>query len=346
MDALMQLNLMIWLAWGELPPDDPIKPVFRNSGFDLFAIGPEIPIPLPKQKAMKEHLGIHKAAVVPDLLLRHRADRKLLVLECKESSFGISSSSSKQAVGYLIVSGTEMAHILGLIPVTSSKQYEATICYVVNAEQEDLMLTTLETIQTELQEKSLHTNRANALGIYEEDDSVFLGEAADGCFESDKRVIVLEGNTSVYPLIPWDPSLGEDKRAWKDLEERLRSVFVSYLGSNLEYALESRLKITIEELLISAIPAWDVWQDQSIKKSVRRSAKRFLTDILKELQKNSGLSFQSTHIGWQISISNYNEIEKIRGILASSTVRQLPIPFEEYRKPELWDTIVDENNVV
>ena len=202
MDALMQLNLMIWLAWGELPPDDPIKPVFRNSGFDLFAIGPEIPIPLPKQKAMKEHLGIHKAAVVPDLLLRHRTDRKLLVLECKESSFGISSSSSKQAVGYLIVSGTEMAHILGLIPVTSSKQYEATICYVVNAEQEGLMLATLETIQTGLREKSLHTNRANALGIYEEDDSVFLGEATDGCFENDKRVIVLEGNTSVYPLNP------------------------------------------------------------------------------------------------------------------------------------------------
>ncbi len=337
MDALMQLNLMIWLAWSEVPPDDPVKPVFRNRGFDLFAIGPKIPISLPKQKAMKDHLGFHKEAVAPDLLLRHRTNPELLVLECKETSFDVSSSSSKQATGYLIISGTEMANTLGLIPATSLQQYEATACYVVNAEQEGPMFTTLGAIQAELRKNGLHANHANALGIYEEGNLVFLVEATDGCFEKNNQVVILEGVTSVYPLIPWDPSLGENPEARKDLEERLRMVFVSHLGSHLEQALAEPLEISIEELLKGAIPVWDAWQDRSTQKSVRRGARRFMFDILKRLDEKTGLSFESTPAGWQITVSHYDEIERIRRVLTSSTVRQLPIPFEEYRKPELWD---------
>jgi len=343
MDALMQLNLMIWLAWGELPPDDSVKPVFRNRGFDLFAIGPKIPISLPKQKAMKEHLGFHKVAVAPDLLLRHRANPELLVLECKEFSFGVSSSSRRQATGYLIVSGTEMAQILGLIPATSLQRYEATVCYAVNAKQESPMLTTLATLQAKLRENGLFANNANAVGIYEENNSVFLVEAADGCFEENNRVVVLEGVTSVYPLIPWDPSLGENQAAWKDLEERLRTAFVAHLGSRLEQALAEPLEISIEGLLKEAIPVWDAWQDHSTQKSVRGASRKFLFDILKKLDEKTGLSFKATPAGWKITISHYDEIERIRRVLTSSTVRQLPIPFEEYRTPELWDTLEDED---
>ena len=119
----------------------------------------------------------------------------------------------------------------------------------------------------------------------------------------------------------------------------MRSVFVAYLGASLEQVLDAPYQIPIEELLRNAIPAWDAWQDQSVKKNVRRATKRFLTDILKELQKINGFSFQPTQTGWQISISHYDEIEKIRRSLTSSTMRQLPILFEEYQKPELWDII-------
>ena len=336
MDALMQLNLMIWLAWGNVPEDDSIKPIFRQKGFDLFAIAPEIPIPLALQQAMRNRLGVYKQSVAPDLLLLHREHPEFLILECKESSFSSSSSSKIQALGYLIVTGTRMAIDFGVIPPTSHTQYDTLVCYVVNGGQEIAMFDTLQSLQTELRDNKFNANETNALGIYEKGNSVFLTQATEGCLPENDFLVVKE-SASVFPLIPWDPSLGENKEAKRDLEERLRSYFVSFLGANLEQAVQSPLDISVDELLREAIWVWDYWKDRSTRRNIKRAARRFLVDILKRLSEKTQLTYKSTHNGWQIVVPEYNDIEDIRRMLSGSTMRQLPIPFDEYKGIELWD---------
>jgi len=328
MNALDQLNLMLWLAWGEVPSDDSVNPVFRRSGFELVAIGPSIPITLPYQRQLQEAGFKPKQAVSPDLFLQRHADFLLSPLECKESSFGPSSSTSAQAAALLAVPGMQIAQDLGLIPPSRLLQMTSRVCYAINGGQEGPLADTLSEIRAQLRRAGLAPNPAHVLGIYEEDTGVYLQEETEGYLGQNGPVQVLKAGASVFPLIPWDPSLGKHEAGRRDLEERLRAQIVAFLGAHLDEALQGPLQISLDDLLRQALPIWIYWRDRDARRRIRRAARGFLRKLLQQLEDKAQLVVRPQSFGWTVEAPSREAVTMARRHLKSTSVRQLTLPLE------------------
>lgn len=312
MKPLEQLNLMLWLAWDA-------QGTLAQRGFTLHAIGARIPLDPALQRVLSQtNPRWEKQAVSPDLILRHQQGNWWF-LECKITAFGPQSSTAAQAAAMLVLTPRWFAQARGVPDVVQIQ-----VCYALQGGQEKNQQATLEHIRQQLQPYG-PVNPAGAFGIYPDDYGLTLQDAASsGCFSS--SVVVALPPEGVYPLLPVDPSIdATDRDARTDLQERLRSVFVAWMGKHLPQAIHHPVELhTEEDLLKRAIPVWDVWEDGG-RKTVRRQARAFIRGLLQPVRKLF-CSLEEHPTGWAFQVLDLATVDTILKRLLGAESRRHEMP--------------------
>ncbi len=314
MKPLEQLNLMLWLVWDA-------QGALACQGFTLHAIGARIPLDPALQRALiRANSRWRKHAVAPDLLLRNQQGTWWF-LECKTSAFGPNSSTAAQAAAMLVLTPRWFAQARGLAEKDVAL---VKVCYALQGGQEATQQATLEDIRHRLQPHAA-VNPAGAFGIYPDGNGLTLrGAGASVCFSSAMAVsLPPEG---VYPLLPVDPSIdANDPDAWKDLQERLRSTFVAWMGKYLPRAVHQPIELRLEEdLLRRAILVWDVWEDES-RKTVRRRARAFVRRLLQPVRKYFQ-HLEERSAGWTFQVPDVTTVDTILRLLLGAESRRREMP--------------------
>jgi len=313
MNPLEQLNLMVWLAWAP-------QGWFVRQGFELEAIGPTLALDLALQRKL-HRAGWKKSAVAPDLLLRHTAEGRWRLLECKQSSFGADSSTAAQAAALLVLTPRWFAQARAIL---ANQVAQVEVCYALNAGHEEAQQAALEELRQRVQSLGVAANPAGAFGMYQEAATLLLKGAPQApCAHPPQKVdLPPEG---VYPLLPVDPSIdAKDPAAWEDLQERLRSGLVAWMGKHLPQAVAQPVALHLEDdLLRRVILVWEVWEDAG-RKAVRRRARAFVRTLLKPLRKHFTL-YEEAPSGqvWHFQVADQAAAEAItKGLIAAAARRR------------------------
>lgn len=339
---LFQLNLMLWLAW-PAPPAGVVRPIFREDGFTLRAIGPAFELPLEVRARAATAAVPLKERPVPDLLLDHSQRQMLLPIECKVSSFGPDSSpddkkhQARQAAALLSATGPYLADYLGLPDPTS---WQAYLLYAVSGEQEAAMQATLGTLSARLQNAHIGPTPSGALGIYIQNDGVYLRPAPgisipitalQAPAPEGVQVMDLEAGEDAYPLylVPWDPSIGPaDEYDRRVLEERVRSALTVLIGSRLD---TPTFQVSLDEIMQAAIEVWELWRDRQATAGLRNAVRAYVKQVLIQLRK--------LHVEIQVRQDTFTFVQvspqlalEVRRFLTSATFRRGEI--------ELWSEAV------
>ena len=208
-DPMFQLNTVLWSTVDTR--DGSYIPVLRRHGYFLHSISRRLQVP----KVVLHRLGSY-GAPSSDLLVDHQSDERILVIECKASSFGPTSSTALQA-RKLLTAGADLAGSIG-----RSRPVPSYVLYVTRAEHSDRLVSTLGCLTKELSDSGMKTASVGTAIVEIRNDGVWLslgpGERAPEplrqALSNPVRIVVLEESDSplyLY-LIPWDPSVTQDTR--------------------------------------------------------------------------------------------------------------------------------------
>jgi len=288
---LFQLNLMLFLAWPA--PLSFIEPIFWREGFALRSIAPLIGVPLEaRARAQTANLPIQLTAS-SDLLLEQGNQQQLLCIECKSSSFGPASSSSRQARALLACTGPYLAERIG---VTAALDWKGYLLYAVGGGQEDPMRDTLQSLSQELHMARISTADSGTMGIHIRIDGVYMTpdaqsrsnipvQALQQASVSGVRVMTLEEGEDPRPLylIPFDPSIGVDDPFERQvLEERVRQALTSLIGSRLDMP---SFEVAMDEILTAVTEVWSVWEDSQATKGFRNAVRAYVRKVLRQMRR-------------------------------------------------------------
>lgn len=292
---LFQLNLMIWLAWPG-PPGGMVRPIFLEDGFTIWGIAPTFELPLDVRAKAGENAVPFKNSAGPDLLLEHRGNRRLLLIECKVSSFGPvvppenTKHQSRQASALLSATGSYLADYQGF---PRPEKWRAHLLYAVSGGQEAAMQATLEELAEQLLAANIGTSPYDTLGIKLQSDGIYLVPQANSSIpvsalqtpSSDGvQVMALadDQDPRVLYLIPWDPSIDQpDEYERHALEERVRSAFVSLVGGRLD---APTFEVTLDEVLQASVEVWDMWRDRQATAGFCSAVRAYVREILSQLR--------------------------------------------------------------
>ncbi|MGA2464484.1 MAG: hypothetical protein ABSH06_09045 [Thermodesulfobacteriota bacterium] len=317
-DPLFHINLTIWLTQPK-PDNFSIQPVLYQSGFRIFSIGPLLSLP-PDIRLMTRESNIECQDVAkPDLILEADNRSKLLIMECKKSSFGSSSSTSGQARTLLLLSGPVISEVLAIGKRSSA---QGILCYFTRSEQVSQLENTLSTLEQEIQKANLDSGEYGCLGIGSNDTAIFLTYSDKMRqllrFQSPSplEILSLEDGTDPRPLyfIPYDPSIEQSREeqalSRRILYERFLSNILTKIGP-VNAPCEVVLKG--EEILRAAtFGLYDIWEDAEARKHIRRLWRDFmdcLRNSLKEEQRNY-IKYKPDK-GWILTFENRNVYEEM-----------------------------------
>lgn len=328
---LFQLNLMIWLTW-PTPLGGIVRPIFREDGFTLRGIGPAFEMPL-EIRARADSAGIpFKERPGPDLLLDHHQRHLFLPIECKVSSFGPDALPShrkhqaRQAAALLAATGPYLANYFGL----PAEDWQAYLLYAVGGGQETEMQATLDHLSMRLQTAHINPASAGAVGIYIQDDGVYLRPtptasipitALQSLPPEGVRVMELESGEDPHPLylLPWDPSIGPaDEYERRVLEERVRTAIASLIGSRLD---TPTFEVSLDEILQAAVEVWDRWHDRQAAAGFRNAVRAYVKQILAQLRK-IGVEIQIRQNTFILTRVTPQVAQKVRRYLTSTSFRR------------------------
>ncbi len=286
---LFQLNLMLFLTW-PAPPSF-VEPLFHREGFALRSIAPPIGVPLEAlARAQAADLSIQPTAS-PELLLEQSSQQQLLLIECKKSSFGPASSTSKQVRALLACPGPYLAERIGVAAAMDWKGY---LLYAVGGEQEGPMQDALQALSQELYTARISTADSGAMGIHVRADGVYLSpdassnipvQALQQAPTGGVRVMALEEGEDPRPLylIPLDPSIGVDDPVERQvLEERVRQALTSLIGSRLDMP---SFEVTMDETLTAVTEVWHLWEDSQATRGFRNAVRAYVKEALRQMRK-------------------------------------------------------------
>ncbi|MBX3065224.1 MAG: hypothetical protein KF726_19750 [Anaerolineae bacterium] len=273
---LFQLNLLIWLSMSSTPQTiTGLRPIFREEGYELQAIGQEFQVPLSVRYVLqKENIPI-RTATSPDILLFNMEKSVLLPIECKVSSFSSNSENSAQANSLLTLLGVDMATTIGM---PNASQWLSHLFYAVKHTDRISMSITLQELVGVLESTDIKVCKSESIGILVRNDGVYLQATQDGSLltllNSDQQfgvhVLQLQEGEDPRPLyiLPVDPSIGiSDPIELQILKERLRSAVASLIGNRLN---TNQFVITEDEIMNSTIEVWDQWKDRNSRVHILR----------------------------------------------------------------------------
>jgi len=262
-DNLFQLNTLVWASFPQ-PVGAPVTPVLRNLGYTLYAIEE----PLEASVAEKAQLNKATLQIQPnptiDVVLSHEKNSTYVLVECKPSSFGLSSDWTSQARG-LIVAGGSIGSRLGV-----SGKAIAEMCYLVPQEGTQLTDATLVELHKEVSSEGLKKCPTGVIGISVKLDGVYLGlsNRLQGvallplALIPERRVLSVPAEQDPQPLyvIPWIPD-GQDTNDLEAFKEKIRARLLSWLG---KATIGSSEVIYFEELLNDVSRrVFQYWSDKS-----------------------------------------------------------------------------------
>lgn len=317
-DPLFQINLAIWLAQPK-PESLSVRPVLYQSGFRIFSIGPLLSLPPDIRLITKESNIECQGGAKPDLILEADNRSKLLILECKKSSFGGSSSTSGQARTLLLLSGPIVSEVLAIGRRSSA---QGGLCYLTRSDQVAKLEDTLALLVQELQKANLDSGDYGCLGIGSNDNAILLTYSDNMKsllgFQNKSPIDILsfEEDTDPRPLyfIPYDPNVDQTKEEQELSRRILYERFLSYVLTKIGPANPPCEFILTGEDILSAVTfgLYEIWEDAEARRNIRRLLRDFMDSLRNGLKEDMrDLVKYKPGKGWSLRFENRNIHEEM-----------------------------------
>ena len=169
-DQVFQLNTFLW-ALEDLPVNSATRPVLREAGYRLRAIGQQVigPADEPIVSALGAVIGSQdRSPSRPDLWLRHDSEVVDPVIELKAQGFSPDSSSRKQALK-IIASAADLSPSLA-----ESTMRPGHVIYATNSSDAPRLSDTLRDLSGILMAEGIPTAPTGAIGFSMKPEGVTL----------------------------------------------------------------------------------------------------------------------------------------------------------------------------
>jgi len=344
-DPLFQVNAVLWMAV-PLPENASWNPLLSAAGFQVYAIAPLLGPPLDVLSEMKARGITHQERYRPDVVLNREYDRSFAVMECKGRSFGIDSSTARQATTHLIICGPRLHESLGL---ADSDVSQGAALYVTPESDRVLLDGTLRQLKEKLLASLGHASDYAILGLevvaMNEEMSLNLTiDTNSGMFLGlpDPVMCIASFHRDTDPrplyLVPYDPDCDQspEERAFckRVLYERVHSEILGAMGR--AHPPED-IRITPEDLLRRAMPGvYDKWENADSMKHMRG----LVRDLLKRLVLMVNAESKDTlsgnlKLGWTFRLSSPEAQVKVCNLLARFSIEKMDL--EKEPEPGLFD---------
>ena len=319
-DHLFQQNAIIWLTQPSVNPDG-IVPILYKQGYSTLAIGRLLALPADVRQAVKEADITVQNGANPDFVLIHQANRKYLLVECKENSFGTTSTKVKQARTLMLMAGERAAEILGL---ATSDVAASFLGYVLPEDKTTQFSETLDHLRKEMSDLGLPWGDSSVFGLGVQNDKVCL-------LIEDKLGSFMELPSGVHPFLAYEPgtdprpfyflpyqpgleqSDAEENRCKLDLLKRLQQSIVAELG---KVRPPTQLYLTRDAILNRAYwGIYEIWEDRDDRKHLRKLCNRFLNRVAKVLYASAPKSMVQDGSSWKVTIGNDEEHNRLMNAL-------------------------------
>jgi hypothetical protein len=319
-DSLFQLNLAIWMAQPK-PKHFTVRPILYESGFEIYSIGPLLALPPDVRLIISESSLSYQVGAKPELVLVSANRKKICMLECKRSSFGIDSSTADQARTLMILSGPIVAEVMAIGPRGSVR---GILAYLTRANQATDLQSTLASLKRAIKSLKLDSGECGCLGITSSDKAILMEYSdsvktlMDFSDVSPIEIMSVEDDTDPRPLyfIPYDPSVfneqseDEQRLCRRILFERFLGHIFSRIGSS---SIPSEVVFAKDELLEAAtLGVYKIWDDKEAKRYMRSLLRNFMDSLISylspELRK---LIEHDTQKGWVLKLDEYENLEEM-----------------------------------
>jgi len=316
-DPLFQLNLAIWLSQPQPFSEFYVYPLFYKNNLNIYSIGPALALPFDIRLAVSKKISCQEI-VRPDLIFEKSGKKKLCILECKSSSFGLESSNIKQAITLLLISGPIISEVLA---IGKRGENECMLCYLIGPDNRKLMESTLNSLKQELDKVKMESGNFGCFEVkptptaiileYSENIKKFFNLMEDSPVE----IIKIEKDTDPRPLylFPYDPNIQtkeEQELSRRILFERILGHIISEIGGA---DIPTSIIFTTEKLLNAAtFGLYNIWEDKEAKKHLRKLARDFLNEIRSSI--NEPVRESITHEsqkGWIFNIKDKETHEEL-----------------------------------
>jgi hypothetical protein len=320
-DPLFQQNVVLWLA--QESTGDDITPVLHSGGFGIFAVGRRLSLTAPTRSALAATTVAANHAAAPDVLLLRGLDGRLLVVECKRSSFGPDSSIARQARAMILVCGSDTADAVGL----SSAEFGAALLgYLVPDGQADPLAATLSVLEDEMRNASLIPGESTVLALAHEgsDDAIELVVSTQGAsfldiVEGAHTVLRFTAGTDPRPLyfFPYDPDIEqtaeERERCALDLRKRLHQQLITRVAGA---GYPAHFRLDLDAMLDGAyFGLYGLWDNPEAKRHLRAFSKRFAHGVARAVQRSAPGTLVHDGSGWAVSIGDEANFDAAVGAL-------------------------------
>lgn len=319
-NPLFQLNLSIWMAQPK-PENSPLRPIFYESGFGIYSIGLLLALPPDIKLIAEGSVPNHQSGAKPELVLVTTNRKKLCLLECKKSSFGVESTTAHQARTLMMLSGPIVAEVTA---IAARGSVIGILAYLTRWDQVVGLYSTLASLKKELDNAKIDCGKFGCLGLISGEHAISV-EYSDAFREqmgfkdkSPVKVIAIDDDTDPRPLyfIPYDPSVFNDQSAEEQklcrriLFERFLSHVLSVIGSA---PVPSEIVFTKEALLEAAtLGIFRVWDDSEAKKCMRGLLRDFMSSLINSLSQDLKKFFEhDTKRGWVVRLDDNKNKEEI-----------------------------------
>ena len=271
-DQVFQLNAFLW-ALEDLPSLGENRPVLRDAGYYLMAIGRRVVVPTDVSvvAALEQLTGsADRSPSHPDLWLKHSKDPVQTIVELKGQGFSPHSSNSKQAYK-LLVSAFDLA-----ISLAESTEHFGHVIYGTVATDASNLATTLKQLADDVRAEGVPSAPTAVIGLSIEKDGVALSspipsdlpEPAAEILATPSIVFNRDGDNDLQPFyfVPWIPGIDDtqdpDLRAdgLRELTARVLTEAQGYVG---RAQVPTTLSVNGDELLRGAtLGMFDRWRDR------------------------------------------------------------------------------------
>lgn len=340
-DHLFQQNAIIWLTQPSASSESIVPLLFRH-GYSTLAIGRLLALPADVRQAVTNaHLSTQQRAK-PDVILINGADRKYLFIDCKENSFGPTSTTARQARALMLMVGSRAAEILGL---DASEVAASFLSYVSSKENAIRLVETLEHLREEMDNVGLPWGQSSAIGLAVQDDQVCLvveerTSSFMGLSAGIHAFMTYEPETDPRPFyfLPYDPGLNqsdaESDRCKFDLLKRVQQSVVAEVG---RVRPPAQLHLAADALLNQAyFGMYEIWEDRDDRRHVRRLCNRFLNRIAKAVHSSVADSMVQDGNLWRVTVDNEDQHDRLMttltrfGLEATDLLEHMPQLPESY----------------
>jgi len=340
-DPLFQLNLLLWCTLPSSP--DGVERIFRAEGYEIQSIAPRLR-PRVGQLADVRALGGQDSAS-PELVLYASGKKHMMTLECKAVSFSSASSLNvAQLVVFMIVEGPGLRDALG---IHHSANISSSVGYVIPTETTRRMADTLEDAYLRIRNRGHPCNTGFVMLLDERPDGVYMGiERSDGLndpslrvkLEGWPRVLAWTDGSAWRPLyvLPVDPSIDgieSDVVGKEILEERIRAPLLARVGNKIGTA---EFEISVDDLMRSAVPVWNLWGAIEAKKAVRTFGLGLVRLVATELRA-AEIAVAERGGRFVVDGTTPEKAARVRRGLRLSLARRLPLDLTTPEQGELFD---------